>query len=276
MKFIDLFSGIGGFRLGMERNGHECVGHCEIDPYADKSYRAMHDTEGEWYRNDIRTVRSEEIPYADVWCAGFPCQDISVAGKQQGLDGNRSQLYFQLIGLVKGKEESDRPKYILLENVKNLLSVSQGWDFLRVLIALDEVGYDAEWQVLNTKDFGLPQNRERVFVVGHSRNRRTGEVFPITGTDGTADDVQGQYTNSLTTRYFEGQARGSYVIEGECYTNALTTSNSHTVKSYIIEGEQYAQEVRQIGNVNPSGRGMNGNVFDSNGLSPALTTKKGE
>lgn len=94
MTFIDFFAGVGGFRRGLELAGHKCLGFCEYDKYAVQSYRAIHDTEGEWYAKDIRTVRAADIPRADIWCAGFPCQDISVAGKQLGFRGKRSSLFF--------------------------------------------------------------------------------------------------------------------------------------------------------------------------------------
>lgn len=208
MKFIDFFAGIGGFRRGMELAGHECVGFCEWDKFATASYTSMHlitDEQrkklaespikqrqkeilkeeyrnGEWYTNDIRTVDARCLPKADCWCAGFPCQDISVAGKQLGFDGNRSSLFFEIIRLIKESKEENRPEWLFLENVKNLLSVNRGWDFARVLFAMDEVGYDTEWGVLNSKDFGVPQNRERIFIVGHLRGRSGREVFPITRT----------------------------------------------------------------------------------------------
>lgn len=208
MKFIDFFSGVGGFRMGMELAGHECVGFCEFDKFAVASYTAMHlMTEqereyistlpknkrvaeagkeeyrhGEWYANDIRRVFAEDIPKADCWCFGFPCQDISVAGKQLGFNGTRSSLFFRVMRLVQDLEEKDRPTYLFIENVKNLLSVNGGTDFLKLLIALDESGYDAEWQVVNSADY-VPQNRERVFIIGHLRGRSTAKVFPIEGAD---------------------------------------------------------------------------------------------
>lgn len=208
MKFIDFFSGIGGFRRGMELAGHECVGFCEFDKFAVASYTAMHlMTErereyistlpknkrvaeagkeeyrhGEWYANDIRRIFAEEIPKADCWCFGFPCQDISVAGKRLGFNGARSSLFFRVIRLVQDLEEKDRPTYLFIENVKNLLSVNGGTDFLKLLIALDESGYDAEWRVINSADC-VPQNRERAFVIGHLRGRSTAKVFPIERAD---------------------------------------------------------------------------------------------
>ena len=185
MKFIDLFSGIGGIRLGLEQAGHKCVGFCEYDKFARKAYKEMYDTEGEWECHDIRTASSVELPKADLWCFGFPCQDISVAGKQRGLqDGERSGLFYEIIRLLAGTRAEDRPKWVIAENVKNLLSIGRGFDFARVLCALGEVGYECEWQVLNSKDFGVPQNRERVFIVGHLGGIGGRKVFPIAAADG--------------------------------------------------------------------------------------------
>ena len=210
MKFIDLFAGIGGFRRGMELAGHECVGFCEFDEFATASYTSMHlltleqrerlnkmplkqrqkeilkeeYRNGEWYANDIRRVYAGDIPRADCWCFGFPCQDISVAGKQLGFQGNRSSLFFRVMYLIGQLEEENRPTYLFVENVKNLLSVNGGWDFARLLIEMEQRGYDAEWQVLNSKDFGVPQNRERCFIIGHLRGRSTAKVFPVERTDG--------------------------------------------------------------------------------------------
>lgn len=210
MKFIDFFAGIGGFRRGMELAGHECVGFCEFDKFATASYISMHllteeqrktledipikkrqkeilkeeYRNGEWYANDIRRVYAEDIPKADCWCFGFPCQDISVAGKQAGFQGNRSSLFFRVMYLIGQLKEEDKPTYLFIENVKNLLSVNGGWDFARLLIEMEQWRYDAEWQVLNSKDYGVPQNRERCFIIGHLRGRSTSKIFPIEGTDG--------------------------------------------------------------------------------------------
>lgn len=210
MQFIDFFAGIGGFRKGMELAGHKCVGFCEFDKFATASYISMHlltqkqreslekvplkkrqkeilkeeYRNGEWYANDIRRVYARDIPRADCWCFGFPCQDISVAGKQIGFQGNRSSLFFRVMYLIGQLEEENKPTYLFIENVKNLLSVNGGWDFARLLVEMDREGYDAEWQVLNSKDFGVPQNRERCFIIGHLRGRSTAKVFPVEGTDG--------------------------------------------------------------------------------------------
>lgn len=184
LTFLDICAGIGGFRLGLEAAGHKCIGYCEYDKFARASYEAMYDTEGEWKADDVTKLRSEGIPYADAWCFGFPCQDISIAGKQRGLSGKRSGIYYSIIDLIKGKEESDKPTYLLVENVKNLLSIHAGFDFAAVLSEMDEAGYDCKWQVLNSKDYGVPQNRERVFLVANLRSRGRREILSVQGENG--------------------------------------------------------------------------------------------
>ena len=211
MTFIDWFAGIGGFRRGMELAGHKCVGFCEYDKFAVASYTSMHlitDEQreylatldlkqrqkeilkdeyrnGEWYANDVRYVDAGSVPKADIWCFGFPCQDISVAGKQAGFQGNRSSLFFRIMHLVG--EVKNKPSYLIAENVKNLFSVNRGWDFARVLVEMDRGGYDTEWQLVNSKDFGVPQNRERVFIIGHLRGTSCRKVFPIGSSNEKAD-----------------------------------------------------------------------------------------
>lgn len=225
------------------------------------------------------------------------CQDISVAGKQVGFQGNRSSLFFRVMYLVGQLKEEDKPTYLFIENVKNLLSVNGGWDFARLLIEMDQQGYDAEWQVLNSKDFGVPQNRERCFIIGHLRGRSTAKVFPIEGTDGE---------NSVSLNLFgcingrNSQRDRVYSDDGLAPTISTKPGGNTEPKVSILFDTSYIgqdgkariyenicptltsrdyKEPRSVGvvcNVNPSGKGMNGNVYDSNGLSPTLTTNKGE
>lgn len=203
MKFIDLFAGIGGFRLGMEMAGHECVGHVEIDKYANYSYTAMHllkDKEleelikidnyrkaqkwiepkiknrGEYYANDIRSIEPRELPEADIWCGGFPCQAFSIAGARRGFEDMRGTLIFEIFRLAAER----KPKIIFLENVGGLLNHDEGRTFATILDGFWELGYDVEWQLLNSKDFGVPHNRERVFIIGYLRGTSRRELFPIT------------------------------------------------------------------------------------------------
>lgn len=211
MKFLDLFAGIGGFRRGLERSGHACTGHVEIDKYANKSYMAMYELEacpygadaslnfynmcsqevrkncdgktckGEWYAKDIKQIRAGGIPKAEIWTFGFPCTDISLSGRMAGLHGERSGLFFTVIGLLKGTAPEDKPRYLIVENVKHLVSSEGGRAFTTVLFELWEAGYDSEWCVVNSKNFGIAHNRERVYIVGHLRNGCGGKIFPLGG-----------------------------------------------------------------------------------------------
>lgn len=271
MQFIDFFAGIGGFRKGMELAGHKCVGFCEFDKFATASYTSMHlltqkqreslekvplkkrqkeilkeeYRNGEWYANDIRRVYARDIPRADCWCFGFPCQDISVAGKQIGFQGNRSSLFFRVMYLIGQLEEENKPTYLFVENVKNLLSVNGGWDFARLLVEMDREGYDAEWQVLNSKDFGVPQNRERCFIIGHLRGRSTAKVFPVEGTDGE-NSVQ-------IVGHKDGYRRNTHFFAPEGATEALDTGQGGerghhvTLPCFIdlcYEGSQMTEQAR--------------------------------
>lgn len=287
MKFIDWFAGIGGFRCGMERAGHECVGFCEFDKYAVASYTAMHlltdeqreyiqsvpvplkkngepnlrDRQkeilkeeyrnGEWYADDVRRVDAGSVPRADCWCFGFPCQDISIAGNCLGFAGKRSSLFFAVTGLIRDIPEEDRPSYLLIENVKNLLSVNRGFDFAKLLIELDEIGYDAEWDLLNSKHFGVPQNRERVFIVGHLRGRCTRKVFPLTETG----------------RIHNPAEENEKIYEtAQCLTAG---GNDKWNGDYIV---------KQIGNCMPTATRDNpnqGRVYDTTGIAPCLNKMDG-
>lgn len=169
VTFIDLFSGIGGFHSGLEKAGMRCIGWCEFDKFAQKSYRAMYDTKGLWFSDDIRKTKGYELPKADIWTFGFPRQDISVAGKQGGIkQGTRSGLFYEVMRLIDECPKENKPKYLLIENVKNLLSIDKGRGFLSLLCEMAERGYNAEWKVYNSKDYGVPQNRERVYIVGYN------------------------------------------------------------------------------------------------------------
>lgn len=179
LTFLDFFSGVGGFRHGLELAGMKCVGFCEKDKFARKSYEAMYDTKGEWFHDDITTIDPTQLPKADLWCAGSPCQNVSIAGKRAGLYGERSGLFFTFVELIKSQKEEDKPEWVLLENVKGLLSSGGGRDYLDYLSILDEAGYDLEWQVFNSKDYGVPQNRERIYTLGHLRRKGRRQVLPL-------------------------------------------------------------------------------------------------
>ena len=185
LRFLDLFAGIGGFRLALEQAGHKCVGFCEIDKFARQTYKANFNTEGEVEWHDITTVTDEDVRQlgsVDIITGGFPCQAFSIAGKRGGFEDTRGTLFFEIARIARVL----KPRYLLLENVKGLLNHSRGTTFATVLNTLGELGYWVEWQILNSKDFGVPHNRERVFIVGHFGGEPRRKVFPITRSSGQA------------------------------------------------------------------------------------------
>ena len=213
MKFLDLFAGIGGFRLGMERAGHECIGFCEIDKFARASYKAIHDTTGEIELHDITTVSDDfirSIGNVDAICGGFPCQAFSIAGKRRGFEDTRGTLFFQIARFASIL----KPRYLFLENVKGLLHHDGGATFGTILETLEELGYDVEWQVLNSKNFGVPQNRERVFIVGHLRGTGGRKVFPIGGESKNVNCVR-QIGNLIQTNSFGGNPHRGRVYSSD-------------------------------------------------------------
>ena len=178
MKFIDFFSGIGGFHTGLEKAGMKCIGWCEFDKFAQASYRAMYDTDNLWFGDDVTKVNGKNLPKADLWTFGFPCQDVSIAGKQKGIkEGTRSGLFYEIMRLLDECKEN-KPKWLVCENVKNLLSIDGGGGFLTVVSEMAERGYRIEWGVYNSKNYGVPQNRERVYIIGYSGKECTGKLLP--------------------------------------------------------------------------------------------------
>ena len=181
IRFFDMFSGIGGFRAGLERaGGFTCIGHCEIDKHADRAYRAAHPIkENEVFYDDATTIDPGAMPDFDLLCGGFPCQAFSIAGKRKGFEDARGTLFFEIARVARAK----RPAYLLLENVPGLLSHDGGRTFAAILDTLCDLGYSVEWQVLNSKDFGVPQSRRRVYIIGYLDPRCAGKVLPVRETD---------------------------------------------------------------------------------------------
>lgn len=183
IRYFDMFAGIGGFRSGLEAiGGFECVGYCEIDKYAKQAYEAMYDTGGELYFDDARKIVPEQLPDFDLLVGGFPCQSFSIAGARKGFDDTRGTLFFEIARIASVK----KTKYLFLENVPGLLNHNQGRAFETILRTLDGLGYNVCWQVLNSKNFGVPQSRNRVFIIGYLRGQCAGEVFSFTQTSGKA------------------------------------------------------------------------------------------
>ena len=261
MKYFSIFSGIGGFELGIHKaysenesrdstNSEEstsqhdrrafCVGYSEINKYASSIYKYHYPL----HRNygDCTKINPSDLPDFDLLCGGFPCQAFSIAGKRMGFEDTRGNIFFEICRIAQVK----RPRFLLLENVKGLLSHDNGRTFITILAALDELGYDAEWEVLNSKYFGVPQNRERVFIVGHLRGQRSEQVFPLGQINEKNNELCGQQnnTNTLTARYSQSVGEGSY----------------------IIEREQQTQGIKQLNNPSHS----NDRLYSGAGLSPSL------
>lgn len=300
MKFIDLFAGIGGFRFGMERAGHECVAFCEIDKFARASYKAIFDTEGEIEFHDITRVSDEsvrQLGHIDVICGGFPCQAFSVAGKRKGFEDTRGTLFFEIARFASIL----KPRYLFLENVKGLLNHDKGNTFETILATLSELGYDAEWQVLNSKDFGVPQNRERVFIIGHLRGECTKQVFPIGG-EGEKLDNQSKIKIVGNTKNPQGTSLGTreFVYDSDGIIGALVATDYKTPKQVAIpvltpdratkrqNGRRFKEDgepmftltgqdrhgVVVVGNL-PGNYEQNSRVYHPKGISPTLTTMQG-
>ena len=175
IRFFSTFTGVGGFEIGIQRAipNSECVGMSEFNNHSNKVLKRQF--KGVKNYGDITKIKEDELPDFDILCGGFPCQAFSIAGKRMGFEDTRGTLFYDLARIAKCK----KPKILFFENVKGLLSHEQGRTITAILQTLDELGYDAEWQLLNSKHFGVPQNRERIIIIGHLRSYSGPKVFPI-------------------------------------------------------------------------------------------------
>ena len=249
VTFLDFFSGIGGFRMGFENSGMKCMGHVEWDKYAQKSYKAIYgdrDGYGEEYCGwDIREVRAADLPRVDVWTFGAPCQDFSIAGQRRGMDGDRSSLIREVFRLIE--ESEHKPEWLVYENVKGMLSSNRGWDFFGILFEMDKLGYDIEWKIFNSKDWGVPQNRERVYTIGHLRSRGGRKVFPITGEGGTAGAEINQIANIDQHKRKRENPQTGRVYGTDGISPCLSTMQGGGLEPKILlreMGEQASQEIK--------------------------------
>ena len=212
MKFFDLFAGIGGFRVGLEAHGHECVGSCEIDKYARKIYGKNFGHEPRF--KDVREIETKDLPEFDILCAGFPCQSFSIVGNRKGFEDKRGNLFFEIIRLAKEK----RPSILLLENVKGLLSHEKGETFRIMLQTLDECGYDVSWQLLNSRYF-VPQSRERVYIIANLRGSSGRKILPLGKVSKRNDKsrkelyAEDECSSTLTATYWKGYGGGRPMIK---------------------------------------------------------------
>ena len=218
MKFIELFAGVGAFRLGLENTGHTCVWSNEWNEKARRIYDRQHGEKPDG--RDIRDVKGSELPEADLIVGGFPCATFSVAGQRTGfsLEDTRGTLAFEMFRLASEKQIP----YILFENVKGLLGHDKGRTFGIILSVLDALGYDCQWELLDSQNFGIPQHRERIFLIANLRGHPRPKVFPI-GITGKKNDGENKHKSkgrqgffsdispTIDAHYYKGGAARQYV-----------------------------------------------------------------
>lgn len=257
MKFLELCAGIGGFRQALENLGCECVGYSEIDKHAIKLYSAWYNDECNF--GDITKIEAEKLPDFELLVGGFPCQAFSVAGKRGGFNDTRGTIFFDFARIMKAK----KPKFAIFENVKGLLNHDGGKTYETMLRTLDELGYNAQWGILNTRFHGLPQNRERVYIVANLRERSSTKILFERG-NGSADKVEGT-ENVIIGQFYNRKGKTHQdlgVISSEGHSPALlatTHKNPRIVKIGDIDGlnTQYSR------------------VYDSEGVSTTINAQGG-
>lgn len=226
MRFISLFAGVGGFDLALERLGHECVYANDIDKYCKTIYEKRFKRELD--NRSIKDVPENEIPTHEVLCGGFPCQSFSIAGKRRGFEDTRGTLFFDIARIAR----YHKPRILFLENVKGLLSHDNGRTFKTIIATLAELGYDCEWQVLNSSSFGVPQSRPRIYIIGHLRGTSGRKVFPIRGSNKKDTRIVGKdISYAIDANYAKG-------------TNTLS-KNRRQLVALVEKRSQKAKEIRR-------------------------------
>lgn len=231
-----------------------CVGYCEIDKYAIATYQSHFPNHINY--GDITAINADTLPDFELLVGGFPCQAFSVAGLRKGFDETRGTLFFDLARILRAK----RPRYFVFENVKGLLSHDTGRTFSTIIAALDELGYDLQWQVLNSKNFGVPQNRERIFIIGHLRGEPRPQVFPLFGSN--AEDHQSDKVQTAVRYPLKFANRNQRSIE-EDY--------AYTVDSMNTGGVMIAKTIRVGGGKSPHGSKQNWDSYEIQGKIRRLT-----
>lgn len=251
MKYLSLFSGIGGFELGIQNSNieMECIGFSEIDKYA-KSVYIRHFPQHKDL-GDAREIRTEDLPDFDLLVGGFPCQAFSVAGKRRGFDDTRGTLFFEIARILKDK----RPRYFLLENVRGLLSHNKGETFQTILEVLSDLGYVVQWTLLNSADFQVPQRRERVFIEGYIREECGGEVLSV------RRNCRKDSPSVSKTYYGTRQGRVHYPDEH------MNTLGCHGHNGGGVKSLSNPRTVKRLGSYNGH---QSGNIYSDEGLSPGL------
>lgn len=251
IKFIDLFAGLGGFRIALENNGAKCVFSSEIDKYARETYK---NNFNEYPYGDILKIDSKDIPYHDILCAGFPCQPFSIAGKRLGFEDARGTLFFEVARILRDK----RPKGFILENVAGIVSHDNGKTLEVIISILKELDYSVVWKVLNAKDYGIPQNRNRWYCVGVD-NKKYDKII--------AEDVFPEKIklNTFLSEYIMKQVDSTYDVSEIAKHNMNIHIDDFLKKEKIKNGQPIIAN-----NIRPSKVS-----FSANGISPCLTAKMG-
>ena len=292
MKVLSLFSGIGAFEKALDnlQIPYELAGFSEIDKYAVKSYCAIHGVDESMNLGDITKIDEKALPKdIDLITYGFPCQDISLAGKQKGMfndDGTQTRggLFFEALRII----EATKPKIAIAENVKNLTGKKFKEQFEVVLKSLEEAGYNNYWKVLNAKDYGIPQNRERVFIVSIRKDIDEGyefpEPFPLQlrlkdMLDAEVDEkfyLSNKGVNGLLNAFVDGREHKPNLMTNETeYSPTIDTLvGSQTHRSPYID--ESSDKIKQVGQLYPnSGNPQAGRDYDADGISPAMDTCSG-
>lgn len=241
LKFFDFCSGIGGGRIGLENNGLECVGHSEIDKKAETTYKLFFNDERNF--GDLTELNASDFPYFDFMIAGFPCQTFSVLGKRKGFADKRGLIIYSLVRILKEKNI----KYFILENVKGLLNHDSGKTFDAIKAELEQVGYNIYYKVLNSIEYGVPQSRERIYIVGFKHELDTGFFqFPkgkrndynfvdFIDKDNYSDfDIQNEtFQKFLSNKYNKGKYNNNEILTWENYIIDCRQSDLRKYKAYF-------------------------------------------
>lgn len=269
LKVFSTFSGVGGLDLPFHNdNNFEVIGFSEIDKHASAVLNYLYPEINNY--GDITKISLEELPDFDVLTGGSPCQDVSVAGKRVGLGGERSGLFRTYVEILKAKQ----PRYFVFENVKGMFSSQEGWDFAEVQIALAEAGYDVRFELLNAKEFGVPQNRERVFIIGSLRGESGREILSESGesrenSKAKSNDKQGE-KSFIATKYL---GRNGSLLSEYCptiQTNDLPHIKTDSSKVSLTD----AIPAYEQGKGRQSLYKQQHRVYSESGVSPSLCTYK--
>ncbi|PTH92929.1 DNA (cytosine-5-)-methyltransferase [Staphylococcus xylosus] len=295
MNFIDICSGIGGFRSALANNGHNCLAFAEIDKYAKQSYKAIYDTDEEEELNDITTITDDHFRLyrgrCDIITGGFPCQTFSIAGNRRGFDDTRGTVFFHIARAIK----EIQPSYVLLENVKGLFSHDKGRTFGTIIQALDELGYVTEWGLFNSKYWGVPQNRERVYILVTRKDvYDQPKLFDLLKqqTEVTTRLVDVLEDEVDEKHYLSEEKTKKLTLNEDLsgrlnHYNYLDVDSIHSIEKVsptlnTMQGgdRQPKIAIKQIGNIVDNketfgGNPQRGRVYNSEGLSPALNCMRG-